>query len=514
MFKKVIKDTSTISIGTLVSRILGFIRDILLARFFGASAILEAFLVAFRLPNLFRSIFAEGFTDSVATPVLSEYNKDKTKVFAIGNSLLSISSVILTIFTAVGIIFSRQLVGMIAPGFGADPVRFELAVSFTRLTFAYLLLIGVSSIMTSMLYSLKKFFIPSINPVFLNVTFIPGVIFFSNYFKTYILVYCVLAAGILEVAFPLFSLKRAGFDFKFGLKKALADPVVKRMFKLFIPRVGTSIVYQLNVFVDTIFSSMIGVVGLGGVAAVYYANRLVQFPFALIALSLSQVAVVDLSGYHNEGDIEAFKKLFVFSFQNIIFFIIPISAFFIFLANPVIDVLFRRGEFDAASLAATSSVLFFYSFGLFFFCGVKLLTTCFYSLKDTATPAKIMAISLLVNIVCVVILMYPLKIGGVALGTSIASVVTFILHYVELEKRIGKINWQDTREQLIKIIVISVILGVVCRLLWNTLSGTKYFKMFIILSVSIPGFIIAGWFSGIKHIHYLKEKIFPSNGYC
>jgi putative peptidoglycan lipid II flippase len=125
-----------------------------------------------------------------------------------------------------------------------------------------------------------------------------------------------------------------------------------------------------------------------------------------------------------------------------------------------------------------------------------------------------MAISLLVNIVCVVILMYPLKIGGVALGTSIASVVTFILHYVELEKRIGKINWQDTREQLIKIIVISVILGVVCRLLWNTLSGTKYFKMFIILSVSIPGFIIAGWFSGIKHIHYLKEKIFPSNGYC
>ncbi len=157
MFKKTIKDTTTVTLGTLVSRLLGFVRDVLVANFFGTSALLEAFIVAFRLPNLFRSIFAEGFVDSVATPVLSEYQKEKDKLFELGNHLLSIFTIILAVFTILGILFSKYLVLFIAPGFVGQAAKFELAVSFTRITFIYLFLIGFSVNSTAILCSLKKY---------------------------------------------------------------------------------------------------------------------------------------------------------------------------------------------------------------------------------------------------------------------------------------------------------------------------------------------------------------------
>ena len=183
MLRKVVRNTYILSLGTLSSRILGFIRDVLIANFFGTSAILEAFLVAFRLPNIFRSLFAEGFSDSVATPVLSEYHKNKEKIFNIGSHLVSLSAIVLLAVTSLGIIFAKQFVILIAPGFIAESAKFNLAVSFSRITFIYLFLIGLSSIITSILYSLKKFLIPAITPVFLNISFIVGILLFSRFFK-------------------------------------------------------------------------------------------------------------------------------------------------------------------------------------------------------------------------------------------------------------------------------------------------------------------------------------------
>ena len=455
MFKKVIKNTSLISLGTLSSRILGFIRDVLIARFFGTSDILEAFLVAFRLPNIFRSVFAEGFTDSVATPVLSEYSHDREKLYRVGNHLLCIFFIVLSLATFLGIIFSKYLVMVFAPGYISNLYKFNLAVSFTRITFFYLLLIGVSSAAIAILYALKKFFVPAFNPIFLNITFIPGILFFSSSFKNYILVICVIVAGVLEVIFPFISLAREGFRPKIftkgiysNFKDALGDTAILRMLRLFLPRVWSSIIYHLNVFLDTVFASFTQITGPGALAGIYYANRLIQFPFALIALAIAPVIIVDFSGYHKTGNIVAFKKLFVFSFQNIIFFIIPISFIFIFMPEGIVDTLFRRGEFSYESMRTTSSILFFYSFGLFFFCAIKLLVTSFYSLKDTITPAKTATFSLLVNGISSAILMFPLKIGGVALGTTLAAIFNFILLYYFLVKKIGKIGRASCRERV------------------------------------------------------------------
>jgi putative peptidoglycan lipid II flippase len=456
---------------------------------------------------MFRSIFAEGFSDAVATPILSEHHKDKEKIFIIGNHLLCFISISLFLFTLLGIFFSKYLVMIFAPGYISNISKFNLAVSFTRITFVYLLLIGISSIITSMLYALKKFFIPAINPVFLNVTFIPGILLFSGFFKNYILVVCVVIAGILEVIFPFVALRREGFLLNLNLKNSLKDPLVNKMLKLFLPRVWSSIIYHLNVFLDTILASLTYIVGEGALAAIYYANRLIQFPFALIALSIAPVVIVDFSSYHKEGNLTDFKKLFVFSFQNIIFFIIPISFVFIFLPEGIIDILFRRGEFNVSSLRVTSGVLFFYSFGLFFYCAIKILVTSFYSLKDTVTPAKTATLSLAVNAISSAILMFPLKIGGVALGTTLAAVVNFFLLYRALIKKIGKMDWEDTKAQLVKVIFLSAVMGLSCRFLWNVLLYGKYVKMLIVATLGLFIFIVGGFALRLRHVYYIKEWI-------
>ena len=508
MFKKVIKDTSIFVAGTLTSRILGFIRDILLANFFGASKVLEAFIVSFRLPNIFRSIFGEGFADSVATPVLSEYSNQKGKLFSTSNYMLSILTVLLVILTLLGIIFAKYLVIIIAPGFFIlDKIKFNLAVSFTRITFVYLLFIGLSSSIISVLSSLRKFFVPAITPIFLNISFIIGIIFFSRFFKNYILVICVLVAGILQLIFPIISLKRAGFSFKFNLISGLRDSEIFRMFKLFIPRVWSSLVYHLSVFIDTAFSSLAFIVGEGAVASVYYADRLIQFPFALIAISVSRVAIVDLSSYHRQGNMEDFKKLFVFSFQNIIFFIIPAAVIFAFLSQDILSVVFFRGKFDVESLKMTSSVFFFYSFGLFFFCAIRFMVNAFYSLKDTSTPTKTAAISLIANIILSAILMFPLKIGGVALGSSLAAMLNFFLLKHYLDKKIGRINWQDTRSQTLRIILLSLLVGIISRISWDFFTFNKYFKTLMTIGLVSSIYIGGGYVLGLKQINYLKRWI-------
>ena len=505
MLKKVIKNTYVLGLGTLSSRVLGFIRDILIASFFGTTGVLEAFIVSFRLPNIFRSVFAEGFSDSVATPILSEHQDNKDRIFEIGNHLISLFAVILFVATILGIIFAKFLVILIAPGFIAESFKFNLAVSFTRITFIYLFLIGLSTNIISLLYALKKFFIPAINPIFLNISFIVGIIFFSRSHESYILVVCVLVAGLIQLIFPFIFLRREGFLLRFNFFKSLRSSEVIRMLKLFIPRVWSSIVYHLSVFVDTIFSSLVSIVGQGALASVYYANRLIQFPFALIALSISRVAIVDLSSYHHKGNMDDFKKLFVFSLQNIIFFVIPLASFFLFASKDIINVIFVRGKFDINSLSMTASVFFFYSFGLFFFCGIKLLVNSFYALKETALPAKTATIALVINIILSAILMFPLKIGGVALGSSLAAAFNFGLLYYWLIKRIGKIDFQNTKIQFLKTLLLSVVIGITARILLDSLTLNKYTNMLIVVILLLGIFIVGGYILGIKQINYLKK---------
>ncbi len=510
MYKQVTKNTVLMGAGTLISRIFGFIRDILMASFFGASAGVEAFLVAFKIPNLFRSIFAEGFSDSVATPVLSSYQKDKEKLKEISQDLTCVLTFCLLFFTLLGVIFARYFVMVVAPGFIDDVNRFSLAVSFTQITFFYLFLIGLTSNFVATLYAYKKFFIPAVNPIFLNFSFIAGILLFGRTLGVDVLAYSVLAGGVLQLFFSFLALRKRGFKLKFNLTKSLANSQIKRMFKLFLGRLASSLIYELSVIIDTIFSSLTFIVGKGALASVYYANRLIQFPFAIVILSLSRVVMVDLSFYGKEKNLGKFKDLLIFSFENIILFVLPVSILFMFISNPIVDVVFGRGEFGEQALGLTSLSLFFYSFGLLFFCGIKLLVNSFYSLSDTKTPAKTAGLALLLNAVLSGILIFPLRIGGVALGSSLAAAFNFFLLYFFLEKKIGSIGLGKLKNYFLKVLTLSLIYGVLSYWL-STFEYNRYVKIIFILILGLIFFMVGGYYLNLKQIKLFWQWILKKN---
>ncbi len=494
---KFFRNTAIFISGTFLSRFLGFIRDILFARFFGASPVFEAFIVAFRIPNLLRSLLGEGFADSVSTPVLSKYIHDKKRLFEISNHLILVISFSAVLITVLGIVFSPLLVRAIVPGFIPDSYKFFLTVSFTRLSFIYLFFIALTSNLRAFLSALKKFFLPAFSPCILNFFFITGVLFFHDFLDGFILIVAVLLGGVVEFYLYYLVTKKIGLSFNTTFQKAFKDKVIFHMFRLFLPRMWSSVIYQLNVFIDTIFSSLVRFVGEGGVAAIYYANRIIQLPFALVALSVSRVAMVDFSRLYKESKKEEFKQLFVFSLRNILFLIIPVTFILTFIATLIINVLFFRGAFTAYALSVTSRALFFYALGLPFFCLVKLLTSAFYALEDTVTPAKVSTVSLIINAALNGILMIPLKIGGIAFASSVAAVLNFFILYRIFIKKVGRIEWKRVKKEIGVLIFSGVVMGVFSFIMSKVIAN-KYLSIFTILA-------------GDLMIFYLFVRIFRIN---
>jgi len=506
MFEKVLRNSTLISLGTLISRLSGLLRVILMAQFFGTCAALEAFIVAFRLPNLFRSVLGEGFRDSVAVPMLCEHHRDQQRFRELANNLLSISGVLLLAVSILGAAFSRPLVALTAPGFLADTEKFILAVSFTRITFFYLFLIGFAVGLDSILSAMQKFFIPAVNPAFLNLSFILGIIVLTGKFQYYSLIAAVMVGGVIQVIFPMIALKRSGFKLVLHPKAAFYDPQIKEMGRLFMPRVASSVVYQLNVMVDTIFSSLSTVVGAGALAAVSYASTLIQFPLAMVALPLSRVATVDLARYHADKNEADFKKLVAFSLDGVILLIMPVTFVSLFIPDAIIDVIFKRGAFSDNDLVMTAWVFASYALGLIFFCAAKVLNSAFYALKETKAPMKSAMIALGINFVLCGILMFPLKIAGVALASTISGGYSCWYLYQKLKKKIGAIDLSSTRVIFIKACLLGLALGVAARLVWVSCHGfNKYLAFGLLCFADGVIFIFGLKLLGFKNISSLKE---------
>jgi len=510
MFKKIIRNTTLLSSGILSSRILGVIRDIIIAKYFGTSKILESFVVAFRIPNLLRSLLGEGFSDSVAVPVFSEYQKDKKRLNELGRKVTSLLVFFLIFVVIAGIFFSKFLVMLIAPGFLKDIAKFNLTVKFTQFLFLYLFFIGMVALFNAFFYAEKRFFLPAFSPCIFNLSLIVGILFFKRYFEGYILILSVLVAGFLQF---LLSFLFLGWRKKMGvklreIKGIFKDKDIIRMLKLFFPRVWSTLVYQLSVFVDTVFSSLSWIVGEGALAAIYYANRIIQFPLALVAISISRVAIVDFSYFYKNKNYADFKKLFLFSFQNILFFIIPFSLILIISGRDILEVLFMRGAFSLYSLNLTSSVLFFYSFGLFFFCGIKLLVNSFYALKDTLTPAKNATIALVINVILSAILIFPLKIAGVALASSLAAAFNFFSLFSRLNQRIKDlISWKDLKGYILKLLLCGFLSALFFKSIFSLGEYNKYIRAFLAVMGGGILFLFLGNLLKIEQINYLRRWI-------
>ncbi len=438
------RSAGTIGAFTALSRALGFVRDIIIATAFGTGLAAEAFVVSFRIPNLLRDLVGEGAANAAFVPALTECReKTPDRFWRLVATLFWTMSGILLVLSVLGMLFAEPIVALIAPGFvhSSDPDKFPLTVHLTRVIFPYIFLIGLSALGMGVLNSLKEFKSSAFGPALLNLSLIGAGVWFEKDYGPMALVIGVLVGGVLQLACQIPPLMKRGFHF-FPLPGRQAGAggegvYTRKIGKLLLPRALGSALYQINVFVDSILASFESFVGPGGQSALYYANRLFQLPLAIFGLALAQALLPTFSTQMVRNDRGGFRLTFVNAVSSLMFIAMPASIGLLVLSRPIIRVLFEHGRFDAYSTSITSSALFFYAFGLLSCCLIKVLVNAFYAMQDTRTPVRTMMIAVGCNIVLSLLLMGPLKIGGLALASTCSATLNCYLLYRQLKRRTG-----------------------------------------------------------------------------
>lgn len=508
---RVIRAAGVVGAATLLSRVFGFLRDMVVAAFFGAGFATDAFFVAFRIPNLLRRLFAEGSLTIAFVPVFTEYLEKKTRkdAFELASIAFTLLSVILAVVSVAGILASPWIVKLIAPGFSKIPEKFELTVFLTRLMFPYIFFISLVALCMGILNSLRHFAAPALAPVVLNVAIIAAALLLRNLFEEPVIALAVgvMAGGVLQLAMQFPFLVRVGVkirpDFHFS------HPGVRRIGMLMLPAVFGAAVYQLNIFIGTLLASYLPG---GSVSYLYYADRIVQLPLGIFGIAVGTATLPSFSEQAARGDYEELKRTIAFSLRLILFVTIPAMVALIVLRVPIISVLFQRGEFGLDPVLMTSQALFFYAIGLWAFSGIRIVVSAFYSLQDTKTPVRIAVIALVVNVVMSVILMFPLKHGGLALATSIASAVNILLLFYILRKKIGSFVDRAFSISVFKVTLSSLIMGGVLAIImklmaWNT-EGDFHERLVILLLCIGVGLLV---FTAVSLVLKSSEITFVAN---
>jgi len=483
----VAKSAGVIGLATFISRLLGFLRDIVIARLFGVYIYAQAFVIAFRIPNLFRDLVGEGATNAAFVPVFSEYANRHTKeeFWELANVVLNLLLVILMSITILGIIFSPAIVRLIAPGFIASADKLAATIKLNRIIFPYILLISLSAYSMGVLNSLKHFAVPAFAPCLLNISIIVFALAFGEGTKG--LALGVLVGGVLQLAIQIPVLYKKGFRLK--LPRTLNHPAARSIGRLMLPRLLSSCIYQLNNFVDSIFGSLAWVVGEGGVAVLYFSYRLIQFPLGVFSNALSQAILPTFSTQALGDSHDKLKHTLSWGLRAVFFVMVPASVGFMSLAKPMVSALFGGGKFDTYSANLTASALFYYSAGLFAYGGTKILQSCFFSLKDTVTPTKIAAVSLVLNVIFITALMFPLKISGIALATSISGIITFFMLFSLLEKKIGDFGKRDIVISFLRVLAASLCMGLVCYFAGHIFLN-KYLNLIISVAAGLVSYFV------------------------
>jgi putative peptidoglycan lipid II flippase len=381
----------------------------------------------------------EGAANAAIVPVLAEYahHRSKTEWQECINAVLAWGMIILGSITIVGILAAPWIVRLIAPGFARETGQLALTTDLARIMFPYLILIALTAFQAGILYSLNAFFAPSFGPCLLNLAMILSVwvACLFSWPLAYVISVGVLVGGVWQFLAQWMALRQRGVFWQ--LPQRLNHQGALKIGKLLLPRLWGGAVYQINVFVDTFCASLSVIVGDGGIAAIYYDNRMIQFPLGLFGYALSSVVLPTLSKSAQERDLRQFRSTLFFALRNLMLVLIPAAAFMAVFSKWIIHVIFQRGAFDAYSTAVTSQVMFYAALGLPFFGASRILVSAFYALQDTKTHVKIATVCLVVNAVLNAALMFPLKIGGIALASSIAGCVNCLLLWHRLNKKLA-----------------------------------------------------------------------------
>jgi putative peptidoglycan lipid II flippase len=420
MSRKLLKSTGTVTGMTFISRVLGFVRDMVLAQTFGAGAASDAFFVAFKIPNFMRRLFAEGAFSLAFVPVFSEY-----KATASPEALRELASRVagtlggfLLVVTLVGQLASPALVAVFAPGFLDDPERYELARDMLRLTFPYLFFISLTAFAGGMLNSFGRFAVPAFTPVLLNVCLITAAVGFAPHFARPImaLAWGVFFAGLVQLLFQLPALRR--LDLLVMPRWGWRSPGVQRIMKLMIPALFGSSVAQINLLFDTLLASFLVT---GSVSWLYYSDRLMEFPLGMFGVALGTVILPSLSRHHAQNSTEDFSRTLDWALRWALLMGAPAAAGLAMLAGPMLTTLFQYGAFSGEDARKASHSLIAYAIGLQAFMLIKVLAPAFYSRQDTRTPVRIGIIAMVANMAMNVALIFPLAHVGLALATSLSA---------------------------------------------------------------------------------------------
>ncbi len=501
-----LRATSIMSGGTLLSRVLGFIRDMLFARFFGTAAGADAFVVAFRLPNMFRDLIGEGAANSSFIPVMMEYKEKRpAELKGFMDAVVAWGVVILTGITVAGIVLAPLVVRLIAPGFVHEPGKMMLTVTLTQIMFPYLIFIGLTAFFSAIQFTYGSFAMPALGPCLLNVVLIISTLASVFWMKQplYGLAAGVLAGGALQLWFQWVPLKKHGVVF--GRPASMNNDGARQVGRLILPRLFGSAVYQLNIFVDTICASLVSVVGPGGISAIYYAMRIEQLPMGVFGVALASAVLPRLSQEALSRDKAQFKTTLVFALKNIFFVMLPMTITLALLAEPLVRVIFQRGAFDAYSTAVTSSALICFGLGLMGYGGVKILVSAFHSMQDTRTPVMVALVSLAVNALLNVILMFPLKIAGIALASAVSSVVSITLLIRLLSARVGGLDG-DFAVFFLKLLAAGVAQAAAVGGAWQVLSGIpELWRLCIVIPAGGLSYIAAAYLLRLEQARALNK---------
>lgn len=470
-----LRSSAIVGVMTMLSRVLGLARDVVVASYFGASGSADAFFVAFKIPNFLRRLFAEGAFSQAFVPVLSEYRsqRDLKAVQQLVNYVAGTLGSVLIAITVLAVVGAPMLTAMFAPGFYmGDTAKFELAAEMLRITFPYLLLISLTAFAGAVLNSYERFAIPAFTPVLLNISLICSAIFLSPLFDPPVLALAwgVMIAGVVQLVFQLpfmariHLLPRPAWGWK--------DEGVRRILKLMVPALFGVSVTQINLLLDTVLASFLQT---GSVSWLYYSDRLAELPLGVFGIAIATVILPSLSRKHAERTGEQFSSTLNWAMQMVMLIGIPAAVALFVLAEPMLITLFHYGALTERDVMMASMSLRAYSCGLLAFMLIKVLATGYFSRQDTKTPVKIGIQAAVANMVFNLILIGPLAHVGLAAATAMSAFLNAGLLLHGLLKS-GVFSWAaGWWSQLLRMLIANLLMGI--TIFWLMAPGAEWLQM-------------------------------------
>ena len=494
-----LKSSSKIGFYTFLSRIVGYVRESLVAKILGAGMLSDAFFVAFRLPNLFRSLFAEGAFNAAFIPMFAKLHEpEKAKEFA--EQVFSVLLVFLLGLTILAQIFMPGFVWLLASGFAKDKEKFDITVLLTRITFPYLIFISLVSLQGGVLNSMHRFGAAAFAPVLMNLTMILFMLGLSKYTETpaHALSWGVLVSGLVQFAWLYWACKKANFALKLRMPKI--TPEIKMLMRRMIPVAIGAGVLQINVFINTQMASYIED---GSVTYLYFADRLSQLPLAIIGTAIGTALLPMLSQLLRENKTVEANEMQNKGFGFAWFFSVPAAFALAAIAQPIVEVLFQRGQFTAHDTMQVTNALMAYSLGIPAFVLIKIFTPGFYSHEDTKTPVLIAVFCIFINLVVSLVLVYGFGFNhvGLAISTSISAWINTVLLWAILHKRGVFIFNRATIINAVKVLIAAAAMGFSVYFAYGFLIPRTAILYALVLTVALGGgvfFIIATALGAVK----------------